>query len=248
MKKYALWVKFLCFFLAVVTLLCVAVSGLGVFLAGGMGMYNHIDYEAWVHGNFYNIAQNIAEHVMNSYGKTLSEVPQWLLEETGYAYRDPVATVNSWFDLAGNEWYFSVKDADGKEVLSSQSANVAEPVIFTFENLSATYLTIVGRQANAPMLIKPEVNDVPETVPVNTELATTEPTTVIIDAYTESFWDPNNGDEVFVRYSNMDGYTVTVGISKHYIGYRNYSGLPQSIMGWLFSARFALIAAIVLSL
>ena len=45
MKRYSLGVKCLVFFLAVVTLLGVAVSALGIFMAESQSMYTHDDYE-----------------------------------------------------------------------------------------------------------------------------------------------------------------------------------------------------------
>ena len=47
MKRYSLWVKCLAFFLAVVTLLAVAVSGLGILLAESMNMYTQNSFESW---------------------------------------------------------------------------------------------------------------------------------------------------------------------------------------------------------
>ena len=105
MKRYSLWVKCLVFFLAVVTLLSVAVSGLGVLMAGSMEMYNYTDYISWMAGNYSHIAEAIAGHVVQRYGVEQSEVPQWLLEQTGYA-QYTYENVGDWFALADDEWYY----------------------------------------------------------------------------------------------------------------------------------------------
>ena len=55
MKKYSLWVKCLTFALAVILLLCVAVSGLGVLFAGAAGMYNASSYDGWITNQYYHI-------------------------------------------------------------------------------------------------------------------------------------------------------------------------------------------------
>ena len=83
MKRYAFWVKCLTFVLCVLLLLGVAVSGLGVLFAGSAGMYNFSNYESWISDQYYSIASNIAFQVMQSYGASMSEVPQWLLEQSG---------------------------------------------------------------------------------------------------------------------------------------------------------------------
>ena len=66
MKRYSLWVKCLVFFLAVVTLLGVAVSALGILFAESQSMYVQDDYEQWIHENYRDRADIIAEHVMKS--------------------------------------------------------------------------------------------------------------------------------------------------------------------------------------
>ena len=74
------------FVLCVVLALCVAVSGLGLLLAGSMDMYRYSSYEDWLNARYYYTAERIAYYVMRDFGADLSESPQWLLEQTGYAY------------------------------------------------------------------------------------------------------------------------------------------------------------------
>ena len=249
MKKYAFGVKCVTFVLCVVLTLCVAVSGLGVLLAGSMGMYNHKDYDTWLESNYADIAQTIAGHVMQKYGMEQSESPQWLLEQTGYAHYT-YENVGDWFDLVDNEWYYVIKDARGQTVKTTYSQNVKEPLKYIFENYSFEYPVIVDRQ--------PRVISGAETEPTYGADETlieyydeTEPTvtteTVVPMEYVSSYWDPYTGEEVFVAWQAEGPYQVTVGISKNYVGYRNYSGLPSELVEWLFTARFALIAVIAVS-
>ena len=60
MKRYSLWVKSLVFFLAVVTLLGVAVSGLGILAAESQNMYAQDDYEEWIYDHYRGRARDIA--------------------------------------------------------------------------------------------------------------------------------------------------------------------------------------------
>ena len=83
MKRYSLWVKCLTFFLVVVLLLCVAVSGLTILFAESMNMYNQDSYDDWHYNQHKDLANEIAYQMMRSYGAELSESPQWLLEQTG---------------------------------------------------------------------------------------------------------------------------------------------------------------------
>ena len=247
MKKYAFWVKCLTFVLCVVLLLGVAVSGLGVLFAGSAGMYNFSNYESWISDQYYSIASNIAFQVMQSYGTSMSEVPQWLLEQSGYAYGHPMATVEGWYELAGNEWYYMITDSKGNVVAGSESANVTDPMLYGFDNISANYLEIVGREARELPTAATEEPSWPAT---ETTIAPSaiEPTIVPSEyAYSETYWDPYTGEAVYVMSRPIEGHHVTVGITKNYVGYRNYSGLPQSLWQWLFSVRMALIAAIAIS-
>jgi len=243
MKKYSLLVKCITFALCVVLLLGMAISGLGVLLAVGMGMYNHTDYNTWLTDNYYQIAENIAYDVLQGYGTTLSKVPQWLLEQTGYAYAYPIENVSAWYDLAGNEWYYIIADSKGNVVAGSQSTNVAEPLVFGFENMQTTYLEIVGREERELPTTTLPVDWTESTDPsIEVPAATIVPS--VDYAYCETYWDPYTGEAVYVQSHPVEGYNVTVGISKNYVGYRNYSGLPQEMLQWLFFARVALVAII----
>ena len=253
MKKYAFWVKCVTFILCVVLALCVAVSGLGVLMAGSMEMYNHPDYISWMTGNYSHIAQTIAGQVVQKYGVEQSEAPQWLLEQTGYAHYAE-ENVGDWFDLADNEWYYIIKDAQGQTVKSTYSQNVKEPLEFILENYSYEYLVIVERRAPEEQL---DLFAVPETEPTyamdETSIAydlgsdTAAAETVAAIEYLESYMDPYTGEEVFVEWHAKGLYQVTVGISQNYVGYTNYSGLPVELPQWLFNARFVLITAIAVS-
>ena len=244
MKKYAFWVKCVTFVLCVVLALCVAVSGLGVLMAGSMGMYNHKDYDTWLESNYADIAQTIAGHVMQKYGMEQSESPQWLLEQTGYAHY-AYENVGDWFDLVDNEWYYVIKDARGQTVKSTFSQNVKEPLEYIFANYGFESPVIVER--------KPRAIAGPETEPsysadaqydIDSGVAVE---TVVSAEYLESYWDPYTGEEVFVEWQTEGPYQVTVGISTNFVGYRNYSGLPAELPQWLFSARLVLIAIIAVS-
>ena len=248
MKKYSFWVKCVTFVLCVVLALCVAVSGLGVLMAASMEMYNHSAYDAWMTDNYYQIADVIADHIIQRYGAEQSESPQWLLEQTGHAHY-AYENVGDWFDLADNEWYYIIKDARGRTLEATSTPNIKEALKFTFENLSFEYPVIVDRQ--------PRVISGPDTEPTyaadETSLESGEivpDVTAVTDVpieYIASYWDPYTGEEVFVDFQSEGGYQVTVGISKNYMGYRNYSGLPSELVEWLFAARFALIAIIAVS-
>ena len=103
MKKYALWVKCLSFTLAVVLLLCVAISGLGILIAESMNMYLNDTYEEWHHDQNSYLANELAYQMLREYSAELSDSPQWLLEQTGYLYGHE--NIKQWYDLAENEWY-----------------------------------------------------------------------------------------------------------------------------------------------
>ena len=251
MKRYSFWVKCVTFVLCVVLALCVAVSGLGVLMAGSAGMYNFSSFDAWINDNYYHIAQTIADQVMTRYGVTLSEAPQWLLEQTGHAHY-AYENVGDWFNLDDSDWYYIIKDAGGQILETTYSQDVEEPLKFIFEDRSSDFPVIVGRQERAPVTIDPTIKidassmDMEPTI-ANESVPTEQAYGQMDMADTVSYWDPNNGDEVFVRFQQINGYTVTVGISENYIGYRYYTGLPQGMMAWLFAARFALIAVIAVS-
>lgn len=262
MKKYAFWVKCLTFVLCVVLLLGVAVSGLGVLFAGSSGMYNFSSFSAWLNDNYYDIAETVAHNVVGVFAAGQSDSPQWLLEQYGLAHSDE--DIGAWFDLSGNDWYYIITDSDGKVLHSTQNANVEEPMLFGFENLDARYPVIVGRvEREYPTTTPTEEIDAgqeptwteqeptwaaPETDMEEAPIALTEPVaTEAATEYTDVAWDPYNGEEVLIRHESTGSYNVTIGISKTYVGYRIYSGLPQGLLEWLFSARMALIAAIAIS-
>ena len=107
MKRYSLWVKCLVFFLAVVTLLSVAVSGLGILMAGNLKMYTRDDYDEWMYGRYHNMADTVAQHVMLDYGSSMSDCPQWLLNQTEYA--NAIQAVEGWFELTPSNWCYSIQ-------------------------------------------------------------------------------------------------------------------------------------------
>ena len=245
MKKYAFWVKCLTFALCVVLLLSVAVSGLGVLLAGGMGMYNHTNYNEWITDNYYQIAEHMAQQLVYGLGGELSKSPQWLLEQ--YGYTDAAAQVSEWYDLSGNDWYYIVEDATGKVIRNTQNANVSEPIVFGFQDLTTSYPVIVSRaERELPTTTPPENEDPSWPAEASVTEQTVTPT-IVAEEFTHTAWDPYNGEEVHIRFVDAGSFHVTVGISKNYAGYRNYSGLPQSMLKWLFSARMTLIAIIAVS-
>ena len=254
MKKYAFWVKGLTFVMCVMLALCVAVSGLGVLFAGGSGMYNFSSFSAWLNDHYYDIADNVARNVVREYAAAQSDSPQWLLEQYGFGQTDE--DIGAWFDLSGNDWYYIIKDANGKTVRSTQNANVEEPLLFVFDNVDVSYPVIAGRVERVYPTMTP--TEAPDTTQEPTWAASetdmeepsvdqTEPVTTAVVEYSDVIWDPYNGEEVYVRYESADSYNVTVGISKYYVGYSIYSGLPQGLLEWLFSARMALIAMIAVS-
>ena len=102
MKRYSLWVKCLVFFLAVVTLLGVAISALGVLMAESQSMYTSDDYEEWLYAQYHDRAQVIADQVLMDYGAELSNCPQWLLEQTGHY--DAIGRVKNWYSLTDDNW------------------------------------------------------------------------------------------------------------------------------------------------
>ena len=107
MKRYSFWVKCLAFFLAVVTLLCVAVSGLGVFAAESLCMYTQDDYNEWLYSQYRDSASMIADQVMMDYGASLSDCPEWILEQIGY--RNAINRVKNWYDLNDDNWCYSIQ-------------------------------------------------------------------------------------------------------------------------------------------
>ena len=111
MKRYSLWVKCLVFFLAVVTLLGVAVSGLGILAAESQCMYTHDNYEDWIHSQYQDRAHMIADQVLMDYGASLSDCPPWILEQTNYA--NAIQHVKNWYNLSESNWRYTLQK-DGK--------------------------------------------------------------------------------------------------------------------------------------
>ena len=131
MKRYCLWVKSLCYFLAVVTLLCVAVSTLGILFAESESMYTHDDYEQWIYSNYHDRANVIADQVMLAYGSELSDCPQWVLEQTGHL--DAINYVENWFELNDGDWCYSILKNE-KIIHSTRNPDVeANALHFAFE-------------------------------------------------------------------------------------------------------------------
>ena len=235
MKRYSLWVKCLAFFLAVVTLLCMTVSGLGIVLVESMDMYMQGSYEDWYHNQHRDLANEIAYQMVQSYAGELSEAPQWLLEQTGYLYMQD--NLRNWYNLTEDDWYSIVRDGNGKVVRSTSEQTVSNDTVeFVFRGVKAQYPVIVGREERALG------NDAADN-------ATSEPDpmpTVNVE-YTESFWDPTNGDEVFVEYVDTLGYEVTVGIHSSYTGYYRNHGLSVGILKWLFEVKYIFVAVAAIS-
>ena len=232
MKRYSLWVKCLAFFLAVVTLLTVAVSGLGILMAESMNMYTQNSFESWYHDMHRDLANEIAYQMLRSYVADTSECPQWLLEQTGYMYTQE--NLRDWYHLTEDDYYFIIKDSTGNVVRStSEDAAINDAVEFVFRGVKDQYPVIVGREE------RPLVQDV-----IDNATSEPEPETMptISGQYVESHWDPTNGDKVFVDFLATPGYEITVGISSSYTGYYKIHGMPWGVLQWLFAAKYPLVA------
>ncbi len=121
MKRYSLWVKCLVFFVAVVTLLGVAVSALGILMAESQCMYTHDDYEEWLYSQYHDRAQIIADQVMLDYGGELSDCPQWLLDQSGHL--NAIQRAEGWYDLTEDNWCYSLMK-DGTTIRNTYSSTV----------------------------------------------------------------------------------------------------------------------------
>ena len=131
MKRYSLWLKSLCFFLAVVTLLCVAVSALGILLAESQSMYVQDDYEQWIHDRYRDRADVIADQVLLEYGGGLSDCPQWILEQMGLP--NAIARAEGWFELNEEDWCYSIVK-NGTVLHSTRRKSIEEESLqFAFE-------------------------------------------------------------------------------------------------------------------
>ena len=255
MKKYSIWVKSLCFFLAVVTFLCVAVSSLGIIMAENVSMYGYEGYINWRYSRSENMAYTLADHVMMEYAGKQSGSPQWLLEQTGHAYS--IENVMSWYELSEEDWYYEILDPSGK-VVTSTKKELEDALVFAFGNMYANYpVIVVPADTPVPETAVPETS-VPETtvpgvteVPKDTE-PTIEPSAVpaetVIDVvpYDESEYynihrEPDTGAEVWVQYDELMNYQVTIGVEAGHSGYYVSNGFPLELMEWLFAARYYLI-------
>ena len=250
MKKYAFWIKCVTFVLAVVLALCVAVSGLGILLAGSFNMFGYETYENWRYSRSQNIAEQIAHQVMQDYAVKYSNSPQWLLEQTGFAYS--IENGMSWFNLSEEDWYYEVLDPRGKLVASTQKI-LDDPLVFAFGDMTSNYPVIVT--PDAPI---PETTTVPAQteMAMDTNLAVTQPT-IAAEIYVENvynpeeyydvYYDPYSDEEVWVQYDLLQGYQINIALAGDHSCYYINEGIPMELLQWLFAARFALIAVIAVS-
>jgi len=272
MKRYSLWVKCLVFFLAVVTLLGVAVSGLGILAAESMSMYSRDDYRAWLYDRYHNMAENLADQVMREYAGQHSRSPQWVLERTGYAYA--IQNVKGWYELADEDWYYTILDPSGKEVASTEK-ELEEPLVFMFGEMSSAYPVIVTRPVTMPETDETEMiadqTDVPmETTPttevpepsmaaqeVSTEpsiepqAAPTESIAVVpynADEYYDVLYNPYTDEEVWVQYDLLEHYQINIGVRGDHVHSYISNGISQTMMKQLFAMRYALIIAVAVCL
>lgn len=186
MKRYSLWVKCLVFFLAVVTFLSVAVSGLGILMAENLGMYTRDDYTEWIYDRYQNMADTIAHHVMLDYGASLSDCPQWLLEQTEYA--NAIQNVEGWYELTPSNWCYSIQK-DGAVLRNTRTDEVewnALHFIFTKECI----YPVVGMADDYAEYFHESVTEEP--VPVHYETKTDYQVDVWISQYYTSTY-MNNG-------------------------------------------------------
>jgi len=268
MKRYSLWVKCLVFLLAVVTVLGVAVSGLGILMAEAMNMYGRDNYEDWLSSRYHNMAENLAGQVMQEYAGQFSKCPQWLLEETGYAYA--IQNGMGWYELSDEDWYYLILDPNGKAVAGAKK-KLDEPLVYLFGNMSSAYPVIVTPPDTAvPEITVPEVPAETEIVPAQPEVSadTSVPTTTPIleptmapptepvaaitatqvtevynaDEYYNIHVNPYTGEEVWVQYNQLDHYQIEIGVRADHGGYYVSNGFPMEILPWLFASRFYLIA------
>ena len=202
MKRYSLWVKCLTFFLAVVTALGVAVSTLGIFVAGSMDMYNTDDYAEWIHGRYSNLAMEVADHVMMDYGREKSDCPEWILDQQGYLYA--IKRVEGWYDLSASDWCYTIQK-DAKIVRSTYTDDFKENVVHFAYSLDMQY-PMVGA----------------------------------IEDYTEYFHETVIDEPIPVHYKQESGYQVDVWFSRNHTSYYVSNGLSQSVVQWLFEARYIL--------
>ena len=260
MKKYSLWVKSLSFVLCIVLALCVATSGLGILLAGSFNMFGYEAYESWRYGRSENMAEQMAHLVMQDYAVKYSNSPQWLLEQTGFAFS--IENGMSWFNLSEEDWYYEILDPRGKLVASTQKI-LDDPLVFAFGDMTSNYPVIVTpADATIPeTTAAPEATEEPSVVAptqtesvIDTTLAVTEPT-IAAETYVENvynpeeyydvYYDPYTDENVWVQYDLLQGYQINIALAgEHSSDYMN-GGLPMELLQWLFSFRAELIATAV---
>ena len=267
MKRYSLWVKCLVFFLSVVMLLGVAVSGLGILVAESMNMYSRDDYTSWLYDRHENIARHLADQVMQDYAGQFSKCPQWLLEETGYAYA--IENVKAWYDLADEDWYYEILDPSGKEVASTKK-DLEEPLVFMFGDMSSAYpVIVVPPEPSVPETTVPEITEmIPEQTempadaePTTSTFPTTQPTEPVVetstvravapyneDEYYNIHGNPFTGEEVWVQYNELGHYQINIAIRGDFVHHYISGGISQTILKQLFALRYALIIAVAVCL
>ena len=254
MKKYAFWVKCLTFSLAVVMLLCVAASGLGILVAGSFNMFGYEAYESWRYSRSQNMAEQMAYQVMQDYAAKYSNNPQWLLEQTGFAFS--IENGVSWFNLSQEDWYYEVLDPRGKLVASTQKI-LDDPLVFVFGDMTSHYPVIVTPEASiaAEATEEPPLAAPTQTEPtMDTTPAVTQPT-IAAEIYVENvynpeeyydvYYDPYSDKEVWVQYDLLEGYQVNIALAGDHSCYYINEGIPMELLQWLFSSRAELIAAAV---
>ena len=166
MKRYSLWVKFLAFSLAVVTLVCVAVSALGILMAESLCMYTQDDYEEWLVGRYRDIADQVAVQVLMDYGAELSDCPEWVLEQTDYV--DSIKKIENWFALTSSNWCYTIMK-NGKLLRSTYTADFKDNTLqYAFEKDSRYPVTGVAEEYTE--YYRPSVVD--QSVPVHYEKLT----------------------------------------------------------------------------
>ena len=156
MKRYCLWVKSLVFFLAVVTLLGVAVSGLGIFAAESQCMYTQDDYEEWIYSQYQSSARMIAEQALWDYGADLSDCPDWLLEQTGHL--DAVNKVESWYNLSENDWCYTIRRYD-QVLRKTDGANVGEDPLHFIFTIDLHYPVLAKEADYIEYFLQPETDE-----------------------------------------------------------------------------------------
>lgn len=156
MKRYSLWVKSLVFFLSVVTLLGVAVSGLGILAAESQSMYTPDNYDEWIYSQYQNSAHMVADQALLDYGASLSDCPAWLLYQTGHL--DAIKKAENWYNLSENDWNYTIQRY-GQVLRKTNRANVGEdPLHFIFE-MELHYPVLAEEADNIEYFLHPETDE-----------------------------------------------------------------------------------------